>query len=536
MLEKERNKVFYFISTIALITGTIFSLALIYTKNSVMMNSDISADMLLGKLLAENGGFLSSDWLYSTELRVFQLQIVYKYLFRLFPNNWLMVSMTSTVVFVVLFISSFLYMCNKIGVGREGLYAASLLVWPFGQWYFRLVLYGHHYPMHFVSEFLSIGLFFSIVRGDKNKLRVVFKCVVLALFAFVFGLEGIRIFIICYAPLLVTVAICLWGTLNEKYWKRSMIMKLEKGDMIRAIVSTLVALAVAFVGLCINRGVLNRNYRWSDMFVLNWAKLFINNPLAEILSDFFALFGWHEEVLMVGVIGIINCVCFAFFALLLIVVFRSYKRLADFPVYERFVLVYFVALFVFTCLYLSSNYQYSVNYWVPLVPFVILIISLYIKLTDSAPLYLLVLAMFVVFSISTYIDPVPNTPLYDGNIYGAIEWLKDSDYTSGFATFWSSDVITEATDGRIEMWTIKDVDRVDDLSSSDLWLQEARHSWELPEGEFFVLVSARDYTIGDPESAKIFLLEDHLKYSDEGARIYGFTGVEDFTNAMAGVE
>jgi len=142
------------------------------------------------------------------------------------------------------------------------------------------------------------------------------------------------------------------------------------------------------------------------------------------------------------IIGIINCVCIAFFALLLMVIFRSYKRLGDFPVLERFVLIYFAVLFVFTCLYLSSNYQYSVNYWIPLVPFVILIIALYIKLTDSIPVYLLVLAMFIVFSISTYIDPVPNTPLYDGNIAGAIEWLKDSDYTCGFAKFWSSDIIT----------------------------------------------------------------------------------------------
>ena len=130
---------------------------------------------------------------------------------------------------------------------------------------------------------------------------------------------------------------------------------------------------------------------------------------------------------------------------------------------------------------------------------------------------------------------MPSTPLYDGNISGAIEWLKDSDYTSGFAKFWSSDVITEATDGRIEMWTTADVDHVDDLASVDLWLQEARHARELPDGEFFVLVSARDYTIGDPNSVKIFLLRDHLVYSDEGAHIYGVAGVEDFADAMSAV-
>jgi len=82
------------------------------------------------------------------------------------------------------------------------------------------------------------------------------------------------------------------------------------------------------------------------------------------------------------------------------------------------------------------------------------------------------------------------------------------------------------------MWTTKDVD---DLDSSDWWLQETRHSWKLPEGDFFVLVSARDYTLGDSNSAKIFLMDDYLKYYDDGARIYVFNGIEDYINAMSSV-
>ena len=139
MIEQHKNKIFYWMSVIALFAGAILSLILIYTKNDVMRNSDISADLLLGKLLAENGGVLSPDWFYSTELRVFQLQLVYKYLFRLFPNNWFMVIMTSTVVFIIFIFASFLYMSKMMGMGREALYAVSRLVWPFGQWYFRLV-------------------------------------------------------------------------------------------------------------------------------------------------------------------------------------------------------------------------------------------------------------------------------------------------------------------------------------------------------------------------------------------------------------
>ena len=52
-----------------------------------MLDSDMSSELVLGKLLADKGGLLSTDWYYSTEVRVLNTQIVYKTLFE-FTDNW----------------------------------------------------------------------------------------------------------------------------------------------------------------------------------------------------------------------------------------------------------------------------------------------------------------------------------------------------------------------------------------------------------------------------------------------------------------
>ena len=295
ILVKTKNNLFHILSIIALVAGTIFSLVLIYVKDFVLKNSDVSAELVLGKLLSERGGILSSDWFYSTELRVFNSQIVYKYVFRIFHDNWVLVNIFSTVIMIALIEASFLFMCKMIGMGKEALYCASLLVWPFGPWYLRIILYGHFYCMNYVAEFLSLGLFFGILKGERKLFGNIIKGIFLALFAFIFGLGGIRIFIICYAPLLGTVVFYLWKLINSKFSNDATNTSLSMGEMKRAIIASLVANMAAAMGLVIHRRVLNFKYFVSDLFALKWGKIFSVSPLNDIIPDFFSLYSGRQQ-------------------------------------------------------------------------------------------------------------------------------------------------------------------------------------------------------------------------------------------------
>ena len=77
------------------IAPVIFSLSLIlsiFTTWHVtghILDSDASSEMVLAQQLSQNGGILSRDWIYSTELRVMSTQLVFAPLFLLFsfPGN-----------------------------------------------------------------------------------------------------------------------------------------------------------------------------------------------------------------------------------------------------------------------------------------------------------------------------------------------------------------------------------------------------------------------------------------------------------------
>ena len=112
-----------------MVLGALFTLFLIWKKDFYMENSDIASDMILGKLLSQEGGILSKNWFYSTELHVVHTQLLYKLLFHIWPDNWLMVRLAAAVVFLILIVASFLFMTRALGLEKEGLLAASILTW-----------------------------------------------------------------------------------------------------------------------------------------------------------------------------------------------------------------------------------------------------------------------------------------------------------------------------------------------------------------------------------------------------------------------
>lgn len=51
------------------------------------IDSDMSSELVLARLLADEGSLISKNWFYSTELRVLNTQLVFMPLFLVF-DNW----------------------------------------------------------------------------------------------------------------------------------------------------------------------------------------------------------------------------------------------------------------------------------------------------------------------------------------------------------------------------------------------------------------------------------------------------------------
>lgn len=88
------------------------------------LDSDMSSEMVLAKLLAGEGGILSENWYYSTELRVLNTQIVLSLFFRIF-NSWHMVRIFSSAVLMLILLASFFISAGRWGAGNYFLWQAQ---------------------------------------------------------------------------------------------------------------------------------------------------------------------------------------------------------------------------------------------------------------------------------------------------------------------------------------------------------------------------------------------------------------------------
>ena len=117
-----------------------------------------------------------------------------------------------------------------------------------------------------------------------------------------------------------------------------------------------------------------------------------------------------------------------------------------------------------------------------------------------------------------------------------VEYLVANDYYNGYATFWNANVLTELSNGTIEMYgwqearTLLYVTGVDDTQQ---WLQKTSHDTDKPQGRVFQLfdrAEVRDCNWKD------FLSDDDIIYETGQYIVYGYESYDDMTDHLGGYE
>ncbi len=91
------------------------------------LDADMASEQLLANLLAQEGGVMSTNWYYSTELRVLNTQLVMAPLFRLF-TSWHAVRVVGSVVLILLYLAAWFWFGRSAKLKYSGLLGAGLLV------------------------------------------------------------------------------------------------------------------------------------------------------------------------------------------------------------------------------------------------------------------------------------------------------------------------------------------------------------------------------------------------------------------------
>lgn len=525
-----------------------------YYATGHFLDSDASSELVLAKHLSETGQILSKDWLYSTELRVLNAQLVYSPMFLLF-SDWHLVRFFSALTLQAIYILSYSFMLHQAGFSKCDFYvSASLLLLPVSVAYGRIVLYHCHYITHIALSFFLVGLLLGFVRDTA--LPPAKSCIRLGLmmvFSFIGGLGGIRILMIIHAPmLLVILLICLAEDLHSSDDGKAAIFS-RQNFLLLVIVG--LALFAAFLGLKFNTGVFAKYYSFRSYDTTTLAIPDVSF-LSKLLYGFLHQFGFREHIPMLSRSGILSLGSIPAAGFCLYLSFKnalSHRTGKDLKkaIVSLFFLCYWIVMTTcFLITYAPWGYYYPL-YYVVCLPWV-------------APLLLSIPAHFPrtvhpfhfkrIFSWATvlilFANGFANTAFFNGagmyyqryeglvfqekdkaaQLTELVDYLVENGYDAGYGTYWEGNIMTELSDGKLPMTSVSFNTQGGNHARLSYynWLTSRQQQTAAKEKPFLVL-QAKDQSLFEASSQFRYCTRI---YSDAFHCAYSIDNLEAFSDTL----
>ena len=488
-----------------------FSIGIYAHSGRHNLDADMSSELVLAKLLNDEGRLLTDSWYYSTELRILSPVPLYQLGLMLF-DSWHAARMFAVTVVLLAFVASVLYMTRAMGLYQAGVYAAAALVLPLSHYYALLMTFGVFYTPYVTLAFVLIGL---TLRLDEAKGRVR-RFALLLLLSFWGGLMGVRLLMQCAAPLALAATLAMIGRARQCESVREAARTEQSAMFAGAAVIGIAMLA----GYLVNHLVLSRMFDFADYSDSPLKPLSVSDFLKQIESivQYLGLRG-NRAMLSLG--GAADMAAIAVMTLIGAGLWAMLTGRVPCGVRVRFVAIFTACALVLGML-VSSMITGAAGYY--MTAFVMAVISAFVFLEvlpcRLAPLRAaMLLALVMVFGLEAQSFVSAEVRTGDANYEEVADWLVENGYTQGFATFWNGNLLTEASDGRLEVYVF---DQWEDAGLFK-WLQKKSHWTQLPEGKVFVFIEGVELG-SDPT---ILAQADHLAAELTGGYIYTYDSAEE---------
>lgn len=530
----------------AWLLGIIFTGCFFHILRTDLLDADMSSEMVLGRLLRDEGGILSKNWLYSTEVRVLSIQLVYKLFFYIL-GDWHWVRTLSIVFTLSLLAASYAFFAERMRLGTAGLGCALLLLLPFSREYGQFVIMNGGYIPHIIFMLLTLAL---LPRRPSLKISAV--CLLLnAVLAFMTGLSGVRCLLILYIPLCLTcLGLIIYFAVFRK--EREGFPGLKR-DLVWLTGSSVFLTLIGGAGVLVNVRVFTRLYSFVNYVgktgIKNWSPLGIVSFCIKSFGNIFGA-GSIENLSAAGLVGAaaayLFCALLSALAVLTLINFKKYGF------EHKFTVLFAAAGFLFNAAVCSLTDILISRYVMPSAVFFIPAVSVYlIYLKERGNTRICRGAwaaglLYAAVSIGCFcVNPSyrdlgdfdPHT--VEGEAYRqAAAWINANGYTEGVGTFWHSNMITEMTDGKAEMWIIRNGNGIRYKNKDWIgfrmlrWLQKRSHTYIYPRrGRIFLLLISDE---ADYDRLGLFADKKHLLYSNLGINIYGYASYDEMLRNVCG--
>lgn len=514
----------------ALLAGVFLILCFfLYRYTVYTLDSDASSELVLARHLADaGGGILSKNWYYSTEVKFLNDQLAFELMF-FFTDNWRVARMGGTLILLALLLISFYYFCRETGCKEHFPLLGALMLLPLSETYFAFFLKFTYYIPYVVTDFVVIaaGIQFAADEGRK-KYPAMILAVLLSLAA---GVLGFRMLLNLYIPLVLAVLLFLW--LNKA-------PPLSK----KLLAGTGMVTGAALIGCIINQTILVKQYPFSDYTTLSFANFSLQG-VEKLLSGMLEVLGYRsgesvfsQALLPTALSGILLLLCFFCAGYIL---FRREK----FSAAQQIAAYYYLAAILALCLlYCLTNMHFmsyhSIQATIHGLPLLFMCFGNRELFGKPGRGILLGLTCFALVCGALQYNDMRKEDKTRA-LREAAQFLAESDYTEGYASFWLGNVTTELSNGAVELW-VWDENNLAELQDPDAigpWLQSKAHATPPAAGKVFILLSANEnyfcnFTKNLEEDNVIFKSANYTPEALDEYIIYGFDSYDEMRRQFVG--
>ena len=444
-----------------------------------LMHSDTTAEVVLSKLLAEEGSLISKEWFYSTEIRIVYSHLIMIPLFHVF-SDYSLVKLLSVIIFYVLLIYAYYMLGKRFSLDKKWLLLGmALLFAPLSNEYLDMMFVGCFYTSQVICTYLVLSF---TVKEKKSKKSFLVCGGVLCVAALILGMSGLRYLASLYLPMVLSYLFLMLGEPDGT----------KKERMIPVLFSGLMT-GFAGVGFLINKFYLAVNYSFDTTSEVAFV------PIAEVPERFLTSFrlmlefmGYRATTVMspLGLVNPVKCLFLLVFAAIVIWLWKKRTELLNGA--ERFLLYFFIFLFLINWYMLVfTNVLMQYRYWLPVYVIGVILVAVFMqkwepkiclqKLCAGAFLAVVVLA-------SLYGELWQDVKYNDcEKRYGYMQFLEENDYDFGYATFWNASVSEYLSDGKVK---VANLDVRDGVAVPYEWLvPKDYYRAGFHEGKTFVLLA-----------------------------------------------
>ncbi len=498
----------------------------IATRTVNHVDSDLASEILLAKECVLEKTLWPRTWNYSTEIRLFNTQLVTTPAF-LFTNNWNTAKLWTSIFSLIFLFFAVYYVIQQINIKEFWIkYLICILsILPFSAISWYVGAWGTYYIPHTIFNLIYIGTFIKLTTNENLKYKKFFV-ILFYVWAFLSGLSSIRYIMIFTFPLALVMIVdkCLQKDEECKinnfssFWLKTNTIKLS-----------MIGLILSGVGYVCNNILLQPLFQFSQWNTISFCTLG-DISLRDILHSLLSFFGYQDNIAVLTPGGILNILAYVVIVCFVLLIISSLKiKISD---AQRILLLFFISSYLFnTFVYLHTELIERYYYPILIMIFPCFAIILANKNISDLKRYGFGTVLAILIFTSSF-STVQHYFTTDGNVslHKVSDYLHKN-YKFGYSSFWNANIISYLTNGDVEVGNLyrtkeNGKEYFTDEYKYDKWLTPERYySSNYDDEHIFLLVSQEQYLDNENKS----IIKNGTKvYSDEYYIVFDYPSHKEF--------